>query len=200
MKDGITLNPMFLQPPSSGTEEKSYLLSCMIQGEFPSYFDGKPIPEKPADDSKTDKKPDESAASGKGDSDTTKNSETSVKPSESQMIKEQGAFISKGKPAKIILVASAEMLKDTMLDAEGQSPNATFVQNSIDAANGRDGIAQMRSKKQSFNPLNQTTPAVKMTVKTLNIAGVPALVICFGLLVWLKRKSRKKHIQMMFEK
>jgi len=37
-------------------------------------------------------------------------------------------------------------------------------------------------------------------VKAFNIAGLPALVILFGLGVWFRRHSRKRRIQMMFEK
>ena len=58
----------------------------------------------------------------------------------------------------------------------------------------------MRSKEQRFNPLFDTGPATKTFVKSFNIAGLPVLVTLFGLLVWFKRHSRKKHIQMMFQK
>jgi ABC-type uncharacterized transport system involved in gliding motility auxiliary subunit len=187
MKGDINLNPLFLQPPRDNTEMKSYALSYMLEGSFPSYFDGKPIPEKTADD----KKPDTTA--GKKD-------EPAANKPDLPPVEKHGGFLAKSKPSKIIVVASSEMLKDSMLDEEGQSPNATFVLNAIDVANGRDGIARMRSKKQSFNPLNQTAPMLKMAIKTINIAGLPFLVVCFGILVWLKRKSRKKQIQLMFQK
>jgi ABC-type uncharacterized transport system involved in gliding motility auxiliary subunit len=187
MKGQINLNPMFLQPPKENTEMKSYALSFMLEGSFPSYFDGKQVPEKPADTPKPD------------DAQANKNEGTEKKP-ESSTIEKQGGFMAKNKPARIIVVASAEMLKDTMLDEEGQSPNATFVLNAIDAANNKIGIAQMRSKKQSFNPLNQSSPAFKMVIKAVNIAGLPVLVVFFGLVVFMKRKSRKKRIQMMFQK
>jgi len=36
--------------------------------------------------------------------------------------------------------------------------------------------------------------------KTFNIAGLPILIVLFGLSVWFRRHSRKKHIQMMFQK
>ena len=37
-------------------------------------------------------------------------------------------------------------------------------------------------------------------VKTFNIAGLPVLVILFGLGVWFRRHSRKRNIAMMFSK
>jgi ABC-type uncharacterized transport system involved in gliding motility auxiliary subunit len=56
----------------------------------------------------------------------------------------------------------------------------------------------MRSKQQSLNPLHKLGAQVKTFVKTANIAGLPVLVVIFGLLVWLWRQRRKKRIQMMF--
>lgn len=183
MKGNINLNPMFLQPPSNDSEKKSYTLSYLLEGAFSSYFDGKPIPEKKAEEPKEE----------------DKDKQEEKKPDLSGF-ENEGGFIAKGKPAKILLVASAEMLKDNMLDQEGKSPNATFILNAIDTLNGKDGIAQMRSKKQSYNPLEETDAVVKMGFKAFNIVGLPVLVVMFGLLVWLKRKSRKKQIQMMFQK
>jgi ABC-type uncharacterized transport system involved in gliding motility auxiliary subunit len=87
-----------------------------------------------------------------------------------------------------------------MLDEQGQSPNATFVQNAIDAVNGKSGIAQMRSKKQSFNPLDQTGPMAKNILKVFNIAGLPLIVVLFGMVVWIRRKAWKRKIQAMFAK
>ena len=92
------------------------------------------------------------------------------------------------------------MLKNNILDEEGKGPNATFIMNVIDTLNNRDDIAVMRSKEQQFNPLIQTEASARSIIKTFNIAGLPVLVILFGLFVWLKRHSRRKNIQMMFQK
>jgi len=70
----------------------------------------------------------------------------------------------------------------------------------LDAANNRNDIAVMRSKIQEFNPLDDTGALAKTFVKTFNIAGLPVLVVLFGLFVWLRRLSRRKHIQMMYDK
>lgn len=178
MKNNINLNPFFMRPPTNDTEKKSYTLACLLEGSFPSYFDGKPIPEKKIESDETDSK-DRKDLSG---------------------ISNEGGFIAKGKPAKILIVTSAEVLKDSLLDGEGATPNAAFIMNSIDTINNRDAIAVMRSKKQSYNPLDKISPASKMLIKGFNIAGLPILVVFFGLIVWLSRKSRKNRIQMMFQK
>ena len=92
------------------------------------------------------------------------------------------------------------MLRDNLLDEQGKSPNATFVLNVLDYLNNREGIAELRSKEQGFNPLIAVKGATKTFVKSFNIAGLPILVILSGLLVWLLRHSRKKRIHMMFQK
>jgi ABC-type uncharacterized transport system involved in gliding motility auxiliary subunit len=184
MKGRINLNPMFIRPPQSGEERKRFPLAYLIEGAFPSYFAGKPLPEKivKPDDANAEDKPDAPAAS------------------ELSEIKGQRPFLAKGQPGKIFLLASSEMIKDNVMDQEGRNPNDMFIMNIIDYLNGREDIAVMRSKAQRFNPLNETQAATKTFVKTFNVAGLPVLVILFGLGVWLRRHSRKKRIQAMFQK
>jgi ABC-2 type transport system permease protein len=187
----ISLNPMFLSPPPSDDEKQSFALAYIVEGEFPSYFAGKPIPEKKSQDENTDTKDKKESTSEPAEK------KTNVDMSK---IKSQGETISKGKPAKIFLMASAEMLKNNVLNPEGNSPNDMLILNTIDALNHRENIATMRSKVLSFNPLNDTGSLTKTFVKTFNIAGLPVLLVFLGLIVWLRRHSRKKQIQMMFQK
>ena len=114
-------------------------------------------------------------------------------------IETDGRVIAKGKPAKVFLMASAEMLKNNVLDAAGRGPNATYILNVVDYLNDRENIAVMRGKEQRFNPLNDTKAVTKTFVKTLNIIGLPAFVVFFGIGVWFRRHARKKYIQMMFK-
>ena len=190
MRGRINLNPMFIKPPPSSEEMQSYPLAYLIEGEFPSYFAGKPLPVKEVEEKKS--------ANDEKDSEQ----ETAEKPAgiDLSKIERSGQFLSKGKPGKIFVMASADMLKDNVLDAQGQSSNATFIMNVIDYLNGREDIAVMRGKEQRFNPLEDTRAGTKTFVKAFNIAGLPILVVIFGLGVWFRRHSRKKHIQMMFGK
>ncbi len=187
MSGRISLDPRFIHPPS-GDEMQSMPLAYMLEGEFPSYFEGKPIPEKEAGapDEEEEKK-DEKAPVEKPD-------ETLLK------IKGEGEIITKGKPGKIFIMATSEVLKNTMVDEEGRSSNATFMMNLLDALNNRNEIAVMRSKEQRFNPLAETTPAVKTIIKAFNIAGLPVLVVAFGLIILFRRHSRQKTIRLMFQK
>jgi len=193
MKGRINLNPVFIRPPQPDEEKGPLPLAYVLEGEFPSYFADKPIPEKETkkdDEKKDDEKEDkeeEKPAQKKPDVDLSK-------------IEEEGEFLSKGKPGRIFVMASSEMLKDTVLDEEGRSPNAMFVMNVLDFMNNREEIADMRSKEQLFNPLDDTEAGTKTFVKSFNIVGLPVLVVLFGLMVWFRRHSRKKRIQMMFQK
>jgi ABC-2 type transport system permease protein len=112
----------------------------------------------------------------------------------------EGTIIEKGKPGKLLLVASSRILWNNVLDEGGESTTSTFVMNLLDYLNGRDAYAAMRSKMQRFNPLTDSAPAVKAFVKTFNIAGLPVIVILSGIVVWMRRTSRKRVIQTMFMK
>jgi ABC-2 type transport system permease protein len=188
MRGRINLNPMFIKPPPSSEEMQSYPLAYLIEGEFPSYFAGKPLPVKEVEEKKSDNDEKDSEQ------------EITEKPAgiDLSKIERSGQFLSKGKPGKIFIMASADMLKNNVLDAAGQSSNAAFIMNVVDYLNGREDIAVMRGKEQRFNPLEDTQAGTKTFVKAFNIAGLPILVVIFGLGVWFRRHSRKKHIEMMF--
>jgi ABC-2 type transport system permease protein len=193
MRGRINLNPMFIKPPAASDEMQSYPLAYLLEGEFPSYFAGKPMPVKEIDDKANSEKKD---AEQKAGADTTdQKSEIDL-----SRIERKGQFLTVGKPGKIFLMASADMLKNNVLDAGGKGSDAVLIQNVIDYLNGREDIAVMRGKQQQFNPLEETQSGVKTFVKTFNIAGLPILVVIFGLGVWFRRHSRKKYIQMMFNK
>jgi ABC-type uncharacterized transport system involved in gliding motility auxiliary subunit len=179
------------------SSEKSWEMSgrYILAGEFPSYFADKPIPLKEINENESDNQ-DQKAAGQK------KQSEISAAQSEIDLSKivANGQYLARGKPGKIFLMASADMLKDNVLDAGGRGPNATYILNVIDYLNDREDIAVMRGKEQRFNPLHDTKAGTKTFVKTLNIIGLPSLVVLFGIAVWFRRRARKKNIQMMFHK
>jgi len=187
MSGRINLNPMLIRPPQSGEGQRSLPLAYVLEGEFPSYFAGKPMPEK------------ESAEDDSGKPEKEK--ENAQRPEiDLSKIEGKGRVIAKGKPGKLLLVASTEMLKDNLLDPKGRSPNAAFIMNVLDSLNNREGIAVIRSKEQQFNPLYEAKAGTKTFVKSFNIAGLPVLVVLFGFFVWVRRHARKKQIQMLFQK
>jgi ABC-2 type transport system permease protein len=192
IRDRITLNPMFMQPPSSDKEMESLPLAYLVEGRFESYFKGKPMPEKPAPAEEATEGQD---AQGEGQPETAPPAD---RPDLSQ-ITGQGTFGEQSPPAKILLVGSSEVLKNNLLDEEGQSTNAMFVLNMIDALNGREAVGVLRSKVQRFNPVAETEALTKTVIKAANMIGLPILVVIFGGMVWMRRRARRKRIQLLFQ-
>jgi len=188
MKDHISLDPTMIGSPPPAEELTAYPLAYVLEGEFPSYFAGKPIPEKPAAPATEDAQ--KATADGE-----------SAQPA----AKDLSGFEStpphrdKSVPAKILLIGSAELIQDSVLEADGRTPNAMFMMNAIDYLNDRLDVALMRSKEQRFNPLEDPAPATRTLTKAFNIVGLPVLVVFFGIAVWLRRIARKKRIQAMFQ-
>lgn len=185
MKDQIMLNPMFIKPPATGEGMGAMPLAYIVEGTFQSYFKGRQLPEKPADE--TSAGPGESKVA---DGDTTKAGAGSVES--------RGGFMDSSKPVKILVIGSSEMLTDNLISEQGENPNTTLIMNIIDVLNGKEDIALMRSKVQTFNPLEVTDEKVRMSAKVFNIAGLPVIVVVCGLLVLLRRRSRRKRIEAAF--
>jgi len=186
MSGRINLNPIMIQPPQEDEEFSSHDLAYLIEGSFPSYFDGKPVPEKTSEE-ETDEKKDENLEEQKPEINMSK-------------IDKTGGFLAKSKPAKIFLISSSDLLKDNLLDEEGLSTNAMFIMSMLDVLNDREDIAVMRNKEQGFNPLNDARPLAKVLTKAFNIVGLPVLVILFGFFILLQRRAKRKRIQIMFDK
>jgi ABC-type uncharacterized transport system involved in gliding motility auxiliary subunit len=191
MTPPINLNPVYIQKPGPETPLEKKPLAYLLSGEFTSYFAGKPVPEKVtlADTDKKDMSPTEKEALKAKDAPAD---------SETQKIVGQSARLEKGKSAKIFVVGTAELLRDDVIDPDGRDPNAMFVMNMLDLLNGQESIAVMRSKTQNINPLTDTSAFAKTAIKAFNIVGLPMLLVLFGLVIWGRRHSRKKSIQMMF--
>ena len=195
MRDRIVLNPMFLTPPASDSEMARRPLAYMLEGTFSSYFKGKPMPEKPAPEKASDQP---AEAGAEEEENQTPEATEKADAKNLAQIEGQGGFKETSVPAKIVVVASSKMLSDQLLDESGQSPNTMFVLNLVDALNGREAVAAMRSKEQRFNPLEPTGSSTKVFFKVFNMAGLPILVVCFGLMVWWRRHVRRKAIQHIF--
>lgn len=198
MKEPVRLNPMMIRPPESEGKYGSHRLGWLMEGVFPSYFKDKPLPVKETEESGQPGKTG-GRGSDKGDSGKQANPEGGggLERTGRPDIRAEG-FIASGKPAKVLVIGSWRILTDSVLDAQGRSPNSVFVLNAIDALNGRAQMAAMRSKTQQFNPLRETAPALRNLVKMVNIAGLPILVMLFGMFVWWRRRKRRNRIRTAF--
>lgn len=178
-------NPLFDSPPVDKEAYEQVPFAYIVQGQFPSYFKGKGPVLKP-----------EPAAGG----DKAKANEETKERAGLTHFTSEGAAMDKGRPGKIFLIGSSEILKDNVIDADGATPNAQFVMNVVDYLNGRESYALMRSKSQSFNPLRETAAPARTFIKGADIVGLPLLVVFAGLFVWFRRERRKRLIHQMFEK
>ncbi len=184
MKGKINLTPYMIQPPAED-QRASAPLAYVLEGEFPSYFKGKPVPEKPAEEEPkagdTAKKPQEPKA------DTSK-------------IQQDIQVIERGKPGRIFLIGTSEVLKNSLLDKEGKSQNSIFMMNVLDYLNNRENMAVMRGKQQTMRLLDDGRSGTKNFIKWFNIIGLPFLVSLAGVLVYFRRRIRKRRIQLAFKK
>lgn len=184
MSGRIDFSPWSMQPPDDPEEMEKYPLTAIVRGEFPSAFAETGMPEMPSEE------PDTAAAEDGGE------------PGEAgmEMLSGEGALIERGRPGRLFVAGSSEVLKDNIIDEEGASTSSTYIMNVLDHLNGRDAYAAMRGRTQRFNPLRETGPGVKTFVKTFNIAGLPVVVIVFGIIVWARRTARKRRIEALFRK
>jgi ABC-2 type transport system permease protein len=182
IKDRINLDPMSLRPPTSAADMRSRPLAYLLEGAFSSYFAGKPLPVR-------------EVAQKKEDEPTPAAEPTQIDLS---TVEREGQFIAQGKPGKIFVLASADMLKNMVIDETGRGANTVFILNAIDYLNQRGDVAVMRAKEQTFNPLSETSASERTFIKAFIIAGLPLLVALFGVGVWVRRAARKKRIQAMF--
>lgn len=187
MEDNINLNPMFLSPPATDNDLSTYDLAYLLEGQFTSYFKGKPVPEREAGETEI-----------KEEDNVEGPQLPEAPPKNIQGLKAGNRVIETSAPAKIFVLGCAQMLHDNMLDEQGRTTNATFILNAIDHLNGDDGTARLRSKQQTLNPISDTTPLAKSVIKGFNVIGLSILVFLFGLGVWFFRSMKKKKITRMF--
>ena len=199
MSGQINLSPFLIQKPEGGKGQKSMPLAYLLEGKFPSFFAGKPLPEKPAAPPATQTQPTTAPGTAATAKAVTKAPEPPRPAFDPGKVRGEGSFLSLGKPGRVLLVGTSEILTGNVIDAEGRSPNALFLMNLIDHLNGRDDVAAMRSKQQRLSLLRETSAGTRTAVKALNIAGLPLLTAVFGALVFARRKVRQKRIMARFK-
>jgi ABC-2 type transport system permease protein len=174
MKGRIDFMPFGMSPPFNKAEMSRRNLAVLLEGQYTSYYKGKEIP--------VEKKDGKTAQ---------------VKKS---AISSSGIIEKAVKPARIFVTGSSQIALSNIIDKEGKSLNAIFLHNAIDYLSDNTSIQEMRTKGLEFNPLGDSRDSTRFILKLLNIAGLPLLVICIGIIVWRKRIQRKKRIMEEFAK
>ena len=182
----------FSAPPNDPEKKSSQLLACLLEGEFPSYFAEKGIPEKEEENDEEKK--------------TSGNKIT--KAGKEANLKARDEFIKKGRPGKLLVIGSSHIIKENLIDPRGRTPNSTMILNLVDHMAGRGTWALLRSKIQKFNPIepyNEKASWVtkifthRQYLKFFNIFGLSILVGLVGVRAYLRKKARKKKIAAAFQ-
>jgi ABC-type uncharacterized transport system involved in gliding motility auxiliary subunit len=171
-------NPMMIYPPAA-EEKQSYPLAAVLEGSFTSYFSDTGVPARPQVE--------------EGSEAQAEDLQIGI-----EELSRQDNMVSSTDTGKLFVFGSSFALSDSLVDQNGASTNSIMVMNILDELNDRGDFSLMRKKGLSYNPLSDTTPAVKTFIKTFNIAIIPILVILAGLLVWFRWVSRQKKIAAIF--
>ncbi|MFA6505770.1 MAG: ABC transporter, partial [Treponemataceae bacterium] len=99
---------------------------------------------------------------------------------------------------KLIVVGTSEIAGPSLIDPEGKQPVAVFVRNALDYLSGNQELNDMRTKGLGLDPLNKTAPALRTAAKSLNIYGLPLLIVLAGLIAWKRRTVRRTKIQAFY--
>ncbi len=182
MKGRVNFNP-FMMNPGRAEDMKSHDLAWLLSGKFTSFFKGKEVPVQ-----KDVKKPEN-------------------KRGRISSVARLDESIASGKP-EIIVVGSAELIRSGFLSdsrkilSRGRRneayANDNLVHGMVDYMAGNDYIPEMLSKSLEFNPLERSDDSERFIMKSVNIAGVPLLVILAGIIIWRRRGRRRKQIQQQF--
>ena len=178
MEGRMNFNPMFMNPPS-GNEFKSYNVAVLASGKFDSFYKGKEAPA--AKDTKA------------------KSSLTAQKKLDST--------VESGK-SEIIVVGTSDITSSGFINHSrrilagtggGEAfSNDILLHSMVDYLAGNHYVPEMKSKSLDYNPLVKTSDNTRFMLKVINIGLVPVFIILTGFVVWRRRISRRKQIEMKF--
>ena len=84
-------------------------------------------------------------------------------------------------------------------DREQKNSNDHLLHGYIDYFSGNIFIPEMKNKNISHNPIEKTSDNTRFVLKTINIAGVPIIVILLGFVFMTLRNKRKTIIENQFK-
>ncbi|MCL1864795.1 MAG: Gldg family protein [Spirochaetes bacterium] len=180
MEGNMNFHPMFMTPPSDKSQMKSYPIAALISGRFDSFFKDKDIPN-------------EIAASD------SKNTFSKVNKIESTIT---------SKKSKLIVVGSSDITMNGFIDIarrvlSGGNQSETFsndilIHSMVDYLSGNTYVPEMKSKSLNYNPLIKTDDRTRFFIKIINMVLIPFFVVLTGLILWRRRITRKRSIQLDF--
>ena len=101
---------------------------------------------------------------------------------------------------RLLVVGDSDMLNDQHLRAMQVVPayrsNLLFFLNTLDWLTHDEVLIALRAKGMAQRPLTVTYDGTVKTWVALNVVGIPALLIVFGLILWRVRTARRRGIQL----
>ena len=170
---------MGAQPPGEDVRT-SFPLAYLAEGTFTSYFAEREIPERPRDEP------------------SSQDDEEEAQPVISaEELQAEQSFTPEGE-GRLFVVGTSAILGSGFIDVQGRNPNALLLLNLIDAMNGREDRALMRTKGRRVRPLREIEPPARTAIKTFAVAGLPALVVVAGVVVWVLGGMRRHRIRLQY--
>lgn len=154
-----------LQPPSS--VRKSHTVAASLSGVFKSFYTDKDIPSN------------ETTSSDEPEGEVPVETETSG----------DRTTITESQPTQIVVVGNSALLQHGRLNEQ------TFFLNTIDWLTLGDDLIHIRSRGVTDRPLKDVSEGGKSFLKIANIAGVPIVVVVFGLIRYLLRRRAKRLVE-----
>lgn len=154
-----------LQPPSA--VRKSHTVAASLSGVFKSFYTDKDIPSN------------ETTSSDEPEGEVQVDSETSG----------DRTTITESQPTQIVVVGNSSFLQF------GGRDELTFFYNTIDWLTLGEDLIHIRSHGVTDRPLKEVSEGQKLFLKYANIAGVPIVVVAFGLIRYLLRRRAKRLVE-----
>ncbi|MBI2050222.1 MAG: GldG family protein [Parcubacteria group bacterium] len=160
------LNPRLIQAPAP-EDQRSFVVGTMLSGYFKSMFTADDIPGRVSID-----------GDGEG--------------SEPPAAAERVQFKSETAEGRLIVIGDADFPLD--INVSRWEANAVFFANLVDALTSDASLIEIRSKGVTDRPLKQLSDQRRSQIKWLNIAGMPILFACYGLLRAARRRKARVEI------
>ena len=170
LESGITLHPLYLDPPADSSSFGQYNLAVLLEGKFESAFDEAP--------------------------ESTKDSEEEEKQTNvsSEELVTSNHIKSSVMPGKLFVAGSSAITTRQVIDENGSSPVSMFLMNIVDYMNGNEELCTMRTKSLSVNNLTIKKSGAANFWKIFNQYGLAVLVALAGFIVWRIRTARRRAI------
>jgi ABC-2 type transport system permease protein len=186
-------------PPESpaNAETGSRLLAAALVGKFESYYADREIPRTSAEieadaeaASDTGSEGAEEGA-GEGGGEDPEGAEEPAKDS-----REGRTTLDESPSTRILVVGDADFVADAVAQAQRQAfvEGMIFVLNAVDWFTVREELIEIRSRGFVDRSLGEISDATRRWTKILNIAGVPLLVVLFGIFRFVSRGRGRKRL------